>query len=62
VLLHAGLLLRVAGDVLGASWAWQAGGVLNVIALLLFLGSSALAVVGSARAGLPRVARRSAIS
>jgi hypothetical protein len=50
VLLHAGLLLRVAGDVLGASWAWQAGGVLNVIALLLFLASSAVAMLQAQRA------------
>ncbi|HVA85160.1 MAG TPA: hypothetical protein VNF73_02455 [Candidatus Saccharimonadales bacterium] len=58
-LLHAGLLLRVVGgDVLGSQAAWQAGGILNVTALLLFVGSSAVAIVaatdrGRAR-GLPR--------
>ncbi|HEU4674257.1 MAG TPA: hypothetical protein VFS32_15295 [Candidatus Limnocylindrales bacterium] len=46
-LLHAGLLLRVAGDVLGATLAWQAGGVLNVTALLVFLVSSVAAVLGT---------------
>lgn len=61
-LLHTGLLLRVGGDVLGATPAWQAGGVLNATALLLFLGSSALAILESARAGRPRGARRSAVS
>jgi hypothetical protein len=45
-LLHAGLLLRVAGgDLLGLPPLWQIGGVLNVVALLLFVASSALAVL-----------------
>jgi hypothetical protein len=45
-LLHAGLLLRVAGgDLLGLPPLWQSGGVLNVVALLLFVASSALAVL-----------------
>ncbi len=44
-LLHGGLLLRiVGGDLLGSETAWQAGGVLNVTALLLFVGSSAIAL------------------
>lgn len=35
--LHLGLILRVwIGDGLAHRWAWQAGGVLNVIALLAF--------------------------
>ncbi len=46
-LLHGGLLLRiVGGDLLGSVTAWQAGGVLNVTALLLFVGSSAIALLG----------------
>ncbi len=50
LLLHAGLLLRiVGGDLLGSSLLWQAGGVLNVIALLLFVASSALAAIGGQR-------------
>ncbi len=37
LLLHAGLLLRIwIGDGLGVDAAWRAGGVLNVVALLLF--------------------------
>jgi hypothetical protein len=45
-LLHAGLLLRVvAGDLLGVRPLWQAGGVINVVALLLFVASSAAAVI-----------------
>jgi len=44
-LLHAGLLLRiVGGDLVGMRPLWQAGGVLNVLALLLFVASSAAAV------------------
>jgi hypothetical protein len=44
-LLHVGLLLRVAGgDLMGMQPLWQAGGVLNVVALLLFVTSSAGAV------------------
>lgn len=61
-LLHAGLLLRVLGGDLGG-WhpIWQAGGVLNVLALLLFVASSAAAVLQglAARRSPPqRVARR----
>ncbi len=45
-LLHAGLLLRVVGgDLLGIRPLWQAGGVINVVALLVFLASSAAAVI-----------------
>lgn len=37
LLLQASLVLRLwAGDALGAQWAWQAGGVLNVVALVGF--------------------------
>lgn len=50
-LLHAGLLLRiVVGDGLGSIAAWQAGGVLDVVALLVFVGST-MAAVAQARFG-----------
>lgn len=56
-LLHAGLALRiVGGDMLGSTAAWQAGGVVNVLALLVFLGSSAGAAVGALRDGRGRAA------
>ncbi len=49
-LIHAGLLLRVAGgDLLGSQAAWQVGGILNVTALLVFVGSSLLAVAMAPR-------------
>jgi len=60
-LLHGGLLLRiVGGDVLGATWAFQAGGALDVAALLLFLVSSVAAVAEGRRDGArtPRAGRR----
>ncbi|HET8571616.1 MAG TPA: hypothetical protein VFN14_06980 [Candidatus Limnocylindria bacterium] len=64
VLLHAGLLVRiVGGDLLGNQALWQTGGVLNVIALLLFVGSSAGAVVQGLslrRGARPRPERRPA--
>ncbi len=53
-LLHAGLLLRiVAGDLFDLRPLWQAGGLLNVIALLVFLGSSAAAVIQGLAARRP---------
>jgi hypothetical protein len=45
-LLHAALILRiVGGDVLGMPWAWSTGGILNVVAMLLFVGVSAAAAI-----------------
>lgn len=47
-LLHGGLLLRViVGDVGGSLDAWRLGGVLGVVALLVFVGSSAAATVSA---------------
>ncbi|HZD73669.1 MAG TPA: hypothetical protein VE776_07260 [Actinomycetota bacterium] len=46
VLLHASLLLRlVGGDLAGNLAAWQWGGTLNEVALLLFLALAASAVI-----------------
>lgn len=50
-LLEAGLLVRVvAGDLAGVPGAWQAGGVLTVTAVLVFVGSSAAATIVALRA------------
>ena len=60
VLLHAGLLIRIlVGDLLGVTAGWQLGGVLNVAAVLLFLGGSVVASVVATRhrAGLRTVGR-----
>ncbi|MGH2467892.1 MAG: hypothetical protein ACRDGL_09215 [Candidatus Limnocylindrales bacterium] len=49
-LLHLGLLLRIGGgDGLGWTWAWQLGGVLNVLALLVFLGASGVSMALAAQ-------------
>jgi len=45
-LLHAALFLRlIVGDGLGSTLAWQIGGVGTELAILLFIGASATAVV-----------------
>jgi len=44
VLLHISLLLRVGGDLAGSRAAQQWGGLINVLAILLFLANNALAV------------------
>lgn len=49
-LLHLGLLVRVGlGDLAGSMSAWQAGGVLNVLAIVLFVVGSAMASLGELR-------------
>lgn len=61
-LLHAGLLLRiVGGDALGWEPAWVIGGVLNVIALLLFMASSAFAMLREPRRVAPSSVRVRAV-
>jgi hypothetical protein len=50
VLLQAGLLIRIViGDLAGWRTGWQVGGVLNVIAVLLFLGGSVAASIVATR-------------
>jgi hypothetical protein len=51
ILLHASLLLRlIGGDLAGNHTAWQAGGVLNEVALLCFLAVTVVAVRSGRRA------------
>jgi hypothetical protein len=50
VLLHASLILRVGADLLGWREGRQWGGLFNVLAVLLFLGSTALAARAGRRA------------
>lgn len=50
VVLHAGLLVRVSGDLTGATVAWQAGGVVTVVALLLLPLTAAFGVLAPVRA------------
>jgi hypothetical protein len=52
VLLHASLILRLAGgDWAGSADAWQWGGSLNEVAVLLFLAMAAVLVIRSGRTG-----------
>jgi hypothetical protein len=52
VLLHASLVLRLAGgDWAGNTDAWQWGGSLNETAILLFMVMAAVLVIGSRRTG-----------
>jgi hypothetical protein len=64
-LLHVSLTLRLlGGDLAGKLAAWQWGGVLGEVAILLFLAVSALAVLHARRAGRRahrELARRSRI-
>jgi hypothetical protein len=49
-LLHLSLVLRlVGGDLAGSRVSWQVGGVLNEVALLLFVASTCAAVVHGRR-------------
>ena len=44
-LLHAGLVLRVVGDVLGRGLPWQIGSVVTVLSLLAFAATAAFSAV-----------------
>lgn len=51
LVLHAGLVVRVVvGDLAGQAWAWQVGGVLTVVAMLVFVALSATAAIAELRA------------
>ena len=57
LLLHASLILRVAvGDGRGVTWAWQAGGVLNILAVLAFVAVAGWSAT-TARAASPPARR-----
>ncbi len=49
-LLHLSLLLRIVGDLAGLAGLRRFGGLLNAAAVLLFLGSTAAAVLSTVRA------------
>jgi hypothetical protein len=63
-LLHAALLVRlVGGDALDNTLAWQIGGAATEVAVLLFLGASAYAVIsGRKKSGRPAPAARQPVS
>ncbi|MGO1489436.1 MAG: hypothetical protein ACTHWA_12935 [Arachnia sp.] len=45
VALHAGLALRVLGDLAGLDLLWRTGGIVNVVSLLLFVVTAAYSVI-----------------
>lgn len=45
VALHAGLALRVMGDLAGLDLLWRTGGIVNVVSILLFVVTAAYAVI-----------------
>ena len=49
IALHASLIIRIAGDLLQDSYCRSMGGVLNAVALLLFILSTLLAVINGKR-------------
>ena len=53
-LLHAALVLRVGSDLLGWTEGRQWGGLLTVVALLVFMANTALAVITQRIAGSPQ--------
>ena len=56
LLLHISLLLRIIGGDLAANrLCWQIGGVLNEVAVLVFIASTALAVAQGRKNGIPLV-------
>lgn len=61
VLLHASLALRVGSDLIGWGDGRLWGGMLNVFALLLFMGNTALAVRAARVSASARSARRAVI-
>ena len=53
LILHAGLLLRVAGDLGDSTWAQKSGGALNALAIVLFLFNNIRAVKLANRVSSP---------
>ena len=60
ILLHLSLLLRVGGDIMDSFPAYQWGGMLNVLTLMVFIANTIFAAAQGARAALePRPTGRS---
>jgi hypothetical protein len=56
-LLHVTLVLRTAvGDVRGVTWAWQWGGVGNIVAVLLFVAVAVWSLTSAGGSSRPRTA------
>ncbi len=57
VLLHLSLALRIGGGLCGSYAVYQWGGLLNVLAVLMFVGNSARAIAAARSRRPPRAAR-----
>jgi hypothetical protein len=53
LLLHSSLVLRIVSELVGFTAGRQCGGLLNVIAILIFMGSTAYSVISSPKTALP---------
>ena len=62
VLLHASLVLRVAGDLAGSIHARQYGGLFNTVAVLLFLANTVAALVHGSSMRVARSPRTPAVT
>jgi hypothetical protein len=51
IVIHLALLLRIGGDLIGSFAAYQWGGMLSVVALLVFVANTAICAVRSTLAG-----------
>lgn len=60
VLLHAGVTIRLLGDATESTHAWQTGGVINEIAILLFIGVTAISSARATRQRSVAAKRRAA--
>lgn len=61
VLLHLSLALRIVGDLYGSFSAYEWGGLLNVLAVLVFVGNTARAIALGMLHGERRVTRIAAV-
>lgn len=59
-LLHLSLLVRISGDLAGSYSAYEWGGLVNVLAVLLFVGNTGHAVVSGILKGRQHVSTRAA--
>jgi len=63
-LLHLSLLIRIGGDLAASYPLYQLGGILNVVAILVFVGNTAASIIRGAerRSPIPRQAETAAHS
>lgn len=62
VLLHAGMVVRLVGDASENTELWKFGGIVNEIAIVLYLALAASSAARAKRATVPRSAARSVAS